>query len=98
MDDFGGDIGARQMMSHAEVETLFHEFGHALQSLLSRTEFQHLSGEATCLYCFGEQAQLTSSLGIVVSLRALLWLEARFAGGHACMCGHVSVLFFIGRG
>ena len=32
------------MISHAEVETLFHEFGHALHSMLSRTEFQHLSG------------------------------------------------------
>jgi intermediate peptidase len=30
--------------SHQEVETLFHEFGHALHSLLSRTNFQHLSG------------------------------------------------------
>ena len=27
-----------------EVETLAHEFGHALHSLLSRTTFQHLSG------------------------------------------------------
>jgi intermediate peptidase len=31
-------------LSHAEVETLFHEFGHALHSLLSRTRFQHMSG------------------------------------------------------
>jgi len=32
------------LLSHGEVETLFHEFGHALHSLLSRTQFQHLSG------------------------------------------------------
>ena len=30
-----------------QVETLFHEFGHALNSLLSRTELQHLSGGRT---------------------------------------------------
>ncbi len=32
------------VLSHSEVETLYHEFGHALHSLLSRTKFQHLSG------------------------------------------------------
>lgn len=32
------------ILSHSEVETLFHEFGHGLHSLLSRTSFQHLSG------------------------------------------------------
>eukprot|EP00814_Leptocylindrus_danicus_P022119 CAMPEP_0116006180 /NCGR_PEP_ID=MMETSP0321-20121206/1582_1 /TAXON_ID=163516 /ORGANISM="Leptocylindrus danicus var. danicus, Strain B650" /LENGTH=215 /DNA_ID=CAMNT_0003474699 /DNA_START=532 /DNA_END=1175 /DNA_ORIENTATION=+ len=32
------------LLSHSEMETLFHEFGHALHSLLSRTSFQHLSG------------------------------------------------------
>ncbi|KAL7535895.1 hypothetical protein ACHAWF_005307 [Thalassiosira exigua] len=35
---------SRTPLSHAEVETLFHEFGHGLHSLLSRTAFQHLSG------------------------------------------------------
>ena len=33
-----------RIVSHSEVETLFHEFGHALHSLLSRTTFQHMSG------------------------------------------------------
>ena len=28
----------------SDVETLHHEWGHALHSLLSRTTFQHLSG------------------------------------------------------
>ncbi len=32
------------LLTPGELETLFHEFGHALHSLLSRTEFQHLSG------------------------------------------------------
>ncbi|KAG5062273.1 hypothetical protein JHK85_003456 [Glycine max] len=36
-------------LSHWEVETLFHEFGHALQSLLSRTDYQHFSGTRTVL-------------------------------------------------
>jgi intermediate peptidase len=36
--------GQASFSSHPEVETLFHEFGHALHSLLSRTKFQHLSG------------------------------------------------------
>jgi intermediate peptidase len=36
--------GTATLSSHAEVETLFHEMGHALHSLLSRTNFQHLAG------------------------------------------------------
>ena len=34
----------RGVLAHGEVETLYHELGHALHSLLSRTQFQHLSG------------------------------------------------------
>jgi intermediate peptidase len=32
------------LLTWNEVETLFHEFGHALHSILGRTEFQHVSG------------------------------------------------------
>lgn len=37
------------ILNHWEVETLFHEFGHALHSLLSRTDYQHFSGTRTVL-------------------------------------------------
>ena len=32
------------LISYTELEVLYHEWGHALHSLLSRTTFQHLSG------------------------------------------------------
>ncbi|KAK4799886.1 hypothetical protein SAY86_025251 [Trapa natans] len=36
-------------LNHWEVETLFHEFGHALHSLFSRTDYQHFSGTRAVL-------------------------------------------------
>lgn len=35
---------SHESLSHSDAETLCHEMGHALNSLLSRTKFQHLSG------------------------------------------------------
>lgn len=37
-------VSSNLNLTHHEVETFFHEFGHALNSLLSKTEYQHLSG------------------------------------------------------
>jgi mitochondrial intermediate peptidase len=38
------DPHARTLLTFSDYETLWHEFGHALHSLLSRTKYQHLSG------------------------------------------------------
>jgi mitochondrial intermediate peptidase len=43
------NVSSRETIAHSEVETLFHEFGHALHSLLSRTKFQHMSGTRAAL-------------------------------------------------
>lgn len=45
--NFGGTAATPdtpRLLSVSEYETLFHEFGHSLHSVLSRTRFQHLSG------------------------------------------------------
>ncbi|KAI0985462.1 hypothetical protein GJ496_000013 [Pomphorhynchus laevis] len=40
--------GLPTMLSRDMLETLFHEFGHALHSCLSTTKYQHLSGTRCC--------------------------------------------------
>lgn len=40
--NISGDNAAK--LTYDQLENLYHEFGHALHSLLSRTTFQHLSG------------------------------------------------------
>lgn len=40
----GSFDGGLSLLNLYEVETLFHEFGHCLSGILSRTEFHHASG------------------------------------------------------
>ncbi|XP_010919044.1 mitochondrial intermediate peptidase, mitochondrial isoform X2 [Elaeis guineensis] len=48
--NFPGSPGSStSRLNHWDVETLFHEFGHALHSLLSRTDYQHFSGTRVVL-------------------------------------------------
>ena len=43
--NFESDARAQEpLLSHHELETLLHEFGHVLHSVLGRTRYQHLSG------------------------------------------------------
>lgn len=43
--NFEKDRRAREpLLSHHQLETLLHEFGHVLHSVLGRTRHQHLSG------------------------------------------------------
>lgn len=43
--NFGRDDNSgERLLSVSEYETFFHEFGHSLHSILSRTKYQHLSG------------------------------------------------------
>lgn len=39
-----GEVGVPALLSFSEYETLWHEWGHAMHSLVSRTRYQHLSG------------------------------------------------------
>lgn len=82
-----------------EVETLYHEFGHALHSMLSRTQFQHLHGERAW-----EQGGDLRYMALILALSLMSWLRfSTHAASRLCrhargarLCGaavaHVRVL------
>nr|KYP49950.1 hypothetical protein KK1_028343 [Cajanus cajan] len=63
-------------LSHSEVETLFHEFGHALHSLLSRTDYQHFSGTRAVL----DFAEIPSNLFDIFFFNDQIVSELKFQG------------------
>jgi len=42
--NFQQGVDGKTLLSYSDVETMFHEFGHALHEILSTSEYSELSG------------------------------------------------------
>lgn len=72
------DVGKAALMTFRDVETLFHEFGHAAHHVLTTVDYPFVAGMACSCFSFGYQSRLSC-----FSSRSACWLSDRW---HSAYC------------